>query len=549
MTGEKGRRHAVDLDEDTIIPEELAERILELENNYLMRRFSDQREKLLILSEAVPKDSIPLSTAIASIRDGRTFDCCMRYFGDVEVRDKFLHSPLSRGDRVRCSMVLKSLFDEGVSDESIFVVYTRLPRYTLFHYRKKGDGYLEYAKNHVMQIIEWYKSDFFPISDTEPSLRHALDIGVAYWMGRDLKHRPILVLRPTSNMMCATTFERAIIFLFEWARLYLFVPGVSETAVIWFDVSALPLSKVPYSDIQSIIGKLTMRYPFHLDNMFLIHDSMLIQTITPIVRTFMTDLQKLKIRIVRRRISSNDMKSFEPSLIEKQYGGHRDAISTYYPFPILSAEYSDPGLLEVWDSKCIEGFPYLFKQVELPINTIAIPSLIERMDSQENNSEQMAMFISELERHLQLIGDDREFYISNYREIPLLSGAIKPVVKELPSEAVDINDTALLAITDLEKRQTVGEETDIHNQVSTIDSEADGMIHSSTSAMNEVDVNGIDSQPSAEKGDGDIHTEPEAHELSRGQMFLCPAPFMFCKESLGRSAGYTNVPDDEFRPK
>lgn len=234
-------------------------------------------------------------------------------------------------------------------------------------------------------------------------------------------HRPILVIQLGSKLSDHETFERLIYFCFEYAIRYLFLPGVAETVVVWFDLTKTNVTQIPLGECQNICNQLTSRYPFHLDSFWVLHDSIFIQTITPIARTFMTELQRLKIHIHRRRIPKQSMDSFfEGNAVEEKYGGTRSNVKIYYPFPFLTLDIDDDHFKHVWDVACLEGLPLVVKDLSLPINTDFVKPLISSLRDSEVHREKEEL--DELESLLLELYErmyrSRDEFVSRYSDVP-----------------------------------------------------------------------------------------------------------------------------------
>jgi len=391
---------------------------VEFDQRYLRYLSRGDTRTLIIATEPASPHCITLRPAIASLKRKRQ-EKCVRHYGSISVRDSFLHCTMDDDYRLRCKVTVEELIKSGINEEDLFLLYPKIPRYVLYNYRKHQDKYLESTVEHCLEIIRWYNSNYFPIKDTEPELRKMLDQGLAYWIGRDKNHRPILVLRFTSDYLCPVLFERTVTFCVEWAKHYLFIPTVCETAVIWIDLTRANLTKIPYSEVQSICSKLTFRYPFQLDHFYILHDSVFIQTCTPIIRTFMTELQRLKIKMHRKTIPIKDIDLYYNSgIVDERFGGSRKAIDTFYPFPVLSNDIYDALFMKVWDVACLHGYPEIEKSMPICLNTSEIKNLLMKLNLKYNFNNAVTSFESKVISYSSILLKERILFVEEYKDIP-----------------------------------------------------------------------------------------------------------------------------------
>lgn len=84
---------------------------------------------------------------------------------------------------------------------------------------------------------------------------------------------------------------------------------------------------------------LTRQYPFRLDKMFIINDSIFIQTVWSIAKQFLTEVQQQKMNFMRTGYAKELLKIYAAHHLEKEFGGTRSEITSFYPFPLLSGPF------------------------------------------------------------------------------------------------------------------------------------------------------------------------------------------------------------------
>lgn len=218
-----------------------------------------------------------------------------------------------------------------------------LLRFCYYNWRRWGERtYVRRTYDHVLEATNW-RAKMFPLRDTDADIRELLGRGIMYWVGRDTSLRPLLVVRlkrlPPSTS--PQRFKRLIVFCFEWALRYLFVPGLVETCCVLFDVRGIAIHSFPLSALSDVINTLTVQYPFRLHRMIILNDSLFIQTVWSIAKQFLTEVQQEKVAFVR---NGPPMKTLLLGLyaahqLEEEFGGTRPEVTAYYPFPLAPGPF------------------------------------------------------------------------------------------------------------------------------------------------------------------------------------------------------------------
>ncbi|KEP64377.1 UNVERIFIED_CONTAM: CRAL/TRIO domain-containing protein [Hammondia hammondi] len=258
---------------------------------------------------------------------------------EVCIRQLFFHLPLSEDEQLWLSE-FRSLCVEKKWVIPYFLE-PHLLRVLWFCKRKYPDDALNKSLEHAQQMVEW-RREFYPLSDKDPELAELLKLGAMYWVGRDPSLRPLLIVRLSRlpKTIVPELFKKLTIFCFEWALRFLMVPGVVETCVVLFDVRAVPLHQFPVSALTDMVNTLTKQFPFRLHRMWIINDSFFVQTVWSIAKQFLTEVQQQKMKFFRTGFEVELLKDYAAHQLEKHYGGSRDEIRTFYPFPLAPGPFN-----------------------------------------------------------------------------------------------------------------------------------------------------------------------------------------------------------------
>lgn len=259
---------------------------------------------------------------------------------EVAVRQIFFHTPLEQKEKdwVR---VLREQYTGKLPPE----MEPFLLRLCYYNWRKFGEkGWLAKSIAHVKEVMAW-RAQYIPqLSDEDPVIMGDLERGVMYWAARDSALRPLLIIRlkRLPKNVSSERFKKLTVFCFEWAMRYLFVPGKVETCSVVFDVRGVSVHNFPMSALSDMTNTLTRQYPFRLDRMFIINDSLFIQTVWQIAKQFLTEVQQQKMNFLRSGYDKELLKLYAPHHLEKEFGGTRDEIKQFYPFPLVQGPFT-PG--------------------------------------------------------------------------------------------------------------------------------------------------------------------------------------------------------------
>ncbi|PPS92809.1 Sec14 domain containing protein [Cryptosporidium hominis] len=263
---------------------------------------------------------------------------------EFKIRQIFLHVDLLEQEE---EMLIE--FDNFLTKNCIKLPEFMKPlilRVLMFNKRRHPNTYIQRSMNHLISMFKWRVSTY-PLSDMESTLREDLESGIIYWHGRDYCLRPILTIRlsKVNKHFPLERFIRLIVFCMEWGMRYLMCPGKVETCLALIDVKGVSLTSFPISTMSEISSLLTNQYSFRLYRMFILHDSLFIQTVWSLMKQFLTDLQQHKIVLSRNEIKTQLFKTVHPNQVEEHFGGlQRNKTFPFYPFIFPSGPFSDPKL-------------------------------------------------------------------------------------------------------------------------------------------------------------------------------------------------------------
>ncbi|KAH0473743.1 MAG: uncharacterized protein KVP18_005060 [Porospora cf. gigantea A] len=75
--------------------------------------------------------------------------------------------------------------------------------------------------------------------------------------------------------------------------------------------------------LSSMTTVLTEQYPFMLDHLWVLNESVLVQTVWSVAKQFLTEVQQAKTRLLRKNISKELEKFYCLHQLEKRFGGKR----------------------------------------------------------------------------------------------------------------------------------------------------------------------------------------------------------------------------------
>lgn len=209
---------------------------------------------------------------------------------------------------------------------------------------KHSKGCVQTAAERLEQTRQWRIEQFRkPMLDTD--FMEDLKQGCFYIGGRDKGLRPMFVIRVDRLFKQTWSDERVleiVVFMLEYERAYLFVPGICEQHVLLFDLNGIGLWAV--TSRKSLLGKITKVIGSHYIGttykIFAINPPGIVKALWGIAKNFLTERQQQKVVIVDGGDSA--LTDLFPALqLEEQYGGKRPNIAApFYPFTCVQGPFS-----------------------------------------------------------------------------------------------------------------------------------------------------------------------------------------------------------------
>jgi hypothetical protein len=223
--------------------------------------------------------------------------------------------------------------------------WPKLPKdmeHLLIRYIAHGRFNVDAAQKAILLSMEWRKTFFAkPIRDTE--VMEVLRTGCMYIGGRDSGMRPMIVLHieKLPHTLPIDSVVRAFIFIQEYAIHYLYVPGIVET-----NVSVLDLGNIGFGTAYNLVGavKSTLKtmqnhYVQRVYRAVCVNAPGWVSGLWSGIKPILSARQQAKTFILSSGDYSMLQEMFAPHQLQKRYGGSREEITTFYPFPLLPGPY------------------------------------------------------------------------------------------------------------------------------------------------------------------------------------------------------------------
>ncbi|CAE7434019.1 unnamed protein product [Symbiodinium natans] len=189
---------------------------------------------------------------------------------------------------------------------------------------------------------EWRTSYFTrPLSDAD--MAEDLQLGLAYFTGRDKALRPVLVFR-AARIPAAWHRERrydlvirVLVFCMEYFLRYMAVPGKIESINVVIDLKDLTLSQIPIGVLREVHRSMGMYYVGRIFRFYICNMPRILGTLVPLAKKVLTERQRQKLVFVcRPEDITRDMADRQ---IEEDLGGSRPPLKDFFPFPLLPGPF------------------------------------------------------------------------------------------------------------------------------------------------------------------------------------------------------------------
>mmetsp|Transcript_2129 Transcript_2129/g.5395 ORF Transcript_2129/g.5395 Transcript_2129/m.5395 type:complete len:435 (+) Transcript_2129:120-1424(+) len=196
----------------------------------------------------------------------------------------------------------------------------------------------------TMQSVQEWRMDFFKIPLASTTMIEDLKHGIVYWCGRDAELRPTLVFRANripDEWKRNSSWDKVIgifIFCLEFCLRYMLVPGKVETWNIIIDLAGMGLRQIPVSALQAIQKKVGSAYPGRINKFYIVRMSKFLTPLVSVGKSMMSERQVQKLAFMKDVSGFAD--EFALSQLEKEFGGTRDEITQFFPFPLLPGPFT-----------------------------------------------------------------------------------------------------------------------------------------------------------------------------------------------------------------
>jgi len=218
-------------------------------------------------------------------------------------------------------------------------------------YLASEDGNIKRALSRMLSTNRWRRIFFRSGPITDGSVDDQLKSGIVYFVGRDSSLRPTLVVR-LARMPRAwyehdtRTMTRLLVFCMEYFLRYMAVPGRVEVINIIVDFQGLGLNR--FRSYLGALGEmysiLLRHYPIRVHKFYLCNYPWMFQQMIGILNGMLPHRQSQKMVLSQkcRELQSE----FAPHHLERDLGGTRPTLQTFFPFPLQAGPF---------DAGCLDG--------------------------------------------------------------------------------------------------------------------------------------------------------------------------------------------------
>jgi CRAL/TRIO domain len=167
-----------------------------------------------------------------------------------------------------------------------------------------------------------------------PFCKDLLNSGCIYFHGRDHRYRPLLVLNISKLDLKKHTTESysyLLCFLLEYAVQKLMIPGQIENWVVITDLNGVGLTKLPISEIRSIIKVLQDNFRCRMIVNYILNAPSSLFFIWSVVKKFIEEHTIKKIKIIKESVANEMKNHFSRTQYEKKYGGLAPNATNFWP--------------------------------------------------------------------------------------------------------------------------------------------------------------------------------------------------------------------------
>lgn len=284
-----------------------------------------------------------------------------------EIRYIYLNQILSENEQLYLAKLRKYAKNHGYKfPHSIWIQALRFLASSRFHVQTALEMMLS---NHEFRIKE------LPIS--EKDVMNDLKVGAIYWHGKDIKCRPILIVKLAKLDTFVGEIERIqklLCFCLEFFLKYLQVAGRVENWNVIIDLAGKGITDLPIQVLKSVLSLVNTRYRMRLYRMFIVNCPKFINVVSNALVAAIPGSSVRKIRFIDESYSDEITSLVPLEQLEESYGGKCPNLTeNFYPFrfyPMNELDQKFPNIHAIIPPEYISGIsieiPPRFDLTKLP---------------------------------------------------------------------------------------------------------------------------------------------------------------------------------------
>ncbi|KAJ1610615.1 Sec14 domain-containing protein [Cryptosporidium canis] len=275
-----------------------------------------------------------------------------------EIRYIYLNQILSDDEQLYLAKLRKCAKNHGKKfPHSVWIQALRFLASARFHIQTALEIM---ASNHEFRLKE------LPIN--EKNVIDDLRLGAIYWHGRDVKCRPILIVKLAKLDLFVGEVERIqklLCFCLEFFLKYLQIAGRVENWNVIIDLVGKGITDLPIQALKSVLSLVNTRYRMRLYRMFIVNCPKFINVVSNALVAAIPGSSIRKVRFVDESYSDEIINMVSPEQLEESYGGTCPNLTdNFYPFrfyPMNELDKTLPNIHAVIPPEYISGI-----SIEIP---------------------------------------------------------------------------------------------------------------------------------------------------------------------------------------
>lgn len=171
--------------------------------------------------------------------------------------------------------------------------------------------------------------------------------GFMYVHGRDKQFRPLIVINPKAltpfksygTDVVGEEIIKWCIFIIEYIKENLFLPGQIENYVVIIDVNKMGITEIPKAALGKVIDWLSKGYRYRTKRMFVLNTTFSLRIGWKVMESFMAEHTKKKMSLSDTNTTKDLELMFDSSQLEEKYGGSASNCTKFWPPWMPSDEY------------------------------------------------------------------------------------------------------------------------------------------------------------------------------------------------------------------